>query len=291
MMDGPNVKDLTKPPRWIDSHHHLWRYSEGDYPWMTESMRVIRRDFSIDDLASSAKGWDLLGTVAVQARQTVKETDWLLDIAESSQLIRGVVGWIPLIAPDVEQWLDKWKKRKKLKGIRHVLHDEEDGDYMLRPDFNSGIRLLRKYQLIYDLLIFERHLPQTIEFVDHHPDQMFVLDHIAKPRIRDGAFEPWKSNILRLSKRQNVYCKLSGMVTEAEWSTWSEEQLKPYFEHVLAAFGPSRMMFGSDWPVLTVAASYARWMETVDQWLEKLSDTEASAIRHDNAVRVYQLAS
>lgn len=288
-MAEPNQKVSERGRSWIDSHHHLWRYAESEYPWMNEQMMMLRRDFSIDDLIGSVHGQELVGTVAVQARQSVKETEWLLDLAANSQMIKGVIGWAPLTDENVEHWLDRWKEVEKLKGIRHVLHDEADEHYMLRSDFNAGIGLLKRHQLLYDLLIFERHLPQTIQFVDRHPNQIFVLDHIAKPQIRDGTLEPWKSNIRDLAKRRNVYCKLSGMVTEATWSTWSSEQLRPYFEHVLEAFGPSRLMFGSDWPVVTVAASYGRWIETVEEWLGGLSTSEASAIRRDTAVRVYKL--
>lgn len=256
---------------------------------MTETMQVLRRTFSVGDLIAAAKDCELVGTVAVQARQRVEETEWLLALAANSLLIKGVIGWVPLVDANVTHWLDKWRGMKKLKGVRHVLHDEEDEFYMLRADFNAGIRSLRHYQLTYDLLIFERHLPQTIQFVDRHPDQTFVLDHIAKPRIREGALEPWKSNLLHLAEHPNVYCKLSGMITEADWSKWSPGQLEPYFDHVLSAFGPSRLMFGSDWPVLTVASSYTRWLQTVEKWLSKLSDSEASAIRYGNAIRVYQL--
>lgn len=287
-MDEPKPEAESSRHRWIDSHHHLWRYAQSEYPWMTEQMQKLKRDFSIDDLIASADRWALAGTVAVQARQSVEETEWLLELAANSSMIKGVVGWAPLVDADLGRWLDRWQG-KKLKGVRHVLHDEVDENYILRPDFNAGIRHLRQYQLAYDLLIFERHLPQTIRFVDQHPDQAFALDHIAKPRIGEGVLEPWASNILRLAERPNVYCKLSGMVTEADWSTWSPDQLRPCFEHVLAAFGPSRLMFGSDWPVLTLAASYTRWLETVEAWLRGLSESEASTIRYGNAVRFYQL--
>jgi L-fuconolactonase len=288
-MDEPNPGGTKLRDQWVDSHHHLWHYSKSEYPWMTERMQALRRDFNIDDLAAASEGFGLVGTVAVQARQSVEETEWLLELATISPLVKGVVGWAPLLDANLRHWLDRWQGRKELKGIRHLLHDEQDEHYMLRADFNAGIRLLRQYQLTYDLLIFERHLPQTIRFVDQHPDQTFVLDHIGKPRIREGGLEPWKTNILHLAERPNVCCKLSGMVTEADWSMWSLDQLRPYFEHVLAAFGPSRLMFGSDWPVLTLAADYAKWLKTVEAWLSTLSEPEAGAIRYGNAIRVYQL--
>lgn len=256
---------------------------------MSEGTMELKRDFSTEDLIESIGGAELIGTVAVQARQSVQETQWLLDQAAQSQVIKGVVGWAPLVDANLSQWLERWHGVKELKGLRHVLPDEEDDHYMLRNDFNDGIRLLRHKQLIYDLLIFERHLPQTIQFVDKHPNQTFVLDHIAKPRIREHVREPWMSNIRLLAERQNVYCKLSGMVTEAAWSTWSREHLRPYVEHVLEIFGPSRLMFGSDWPVVTLASSYGRWMNTVEEWLGQLTESEARAIRYDTASQVYGL--
>jgi L-fuconolactonase len=256
---------------------------------MSAQMQVLQRDFSIHDLAIEANAVGVVGTVAVQARQSVEETEWLLSLAKNLPLVKGVVGWAPLIDANVTAWLDQWRNNSLLKGVRHVLHDEADDEYMLRPDFNAGIRALDSYGLCYDLLIFERHLPQTISFVDRHPNQIFILDHIAKPRIGEGIFEPWKTNIALLAERPHVYCKLSGMATEAAWNNWSSEQLKPYFDHVLEVFEPSRIMFGSDWPVLNLAGSYVAWVQIVDQWLSELSETEANAIRRDTAIRVYRL--
>jgi L-fuconolactonase len=274
---------------WIDAHHHLWSYKPEEYSWMSDRMDTLRRDFSIDDLQALAQEWNVTGTVAVQARQTLTETDWLVGIAERSALLTGVVGWVPLTEPDVEEHLSKLCERSKLKGVRHVLHDEPDPNYMLRADFNAGVRLLERYGLRYDLLIFAEHLPQTIEFVDKHPNQVFVVDHIAKPRIASGDIETWGNDLHALSERQNVFCKVSGMVTEAEWIAWTESQLQPYFDTVLSAFGTSRMMFGSDWPVLTLGSSYGRWIDTVAHMLARLSDEEAMDVMHRTAIQVYGL--
>jgi L-fuconolactonase len=275
---------------WIDAHHHLWDYQADEYPWMSQQMDRLRRDFSIDDLQALARECNVAGTVAVQARQMLAETDWLLSIAERSDLISGVVGWVPLTDHDVERHLNAFCKRSKLKGVRHVLHDEPDPNYMLRADFNTGIRLLERYGLRYDLLIFAEHLPQTIQFVDKHPNQLFIVDHIAKPPIASGDIERWGRELHALSERPNVFCKVSGMVTEADWSSWTETQLKPYFDTVLSAFGPSRMMFGSDWPVLTLGSTYGRWIDTVTQMLTSLSDEEAKDVMHRTAARVYGLS-
>ena len=274
---------------WIDAHHHLWRYNAEEYPWMSERMDVLRRDFEAEELQMLADAHSVVGTVVVQARQTLAETDWLLDIAERTRLIGGVVGWVPLASPVLERDLDRLHARQMLKGVRHVLHDEADPNYMLREDFNAGIRLLERYGLRYDLLVFAEHLPQTVEFVDRHPNQVFVLDHIGKPRIADGEIATWSKHIRALSERQNVSCKISGMATEANWRDWSEDQFAPYIETILSAFGSSRLMFGSDWPVLTLASSYSRWIGAVGRMIERLSDAEAEDIMSRTAQRVYGL--
>lgn len=273
----------------IDAHHHLWKYSPEQYPWIAADMDVLRRDFQVDDLSLVLRESGVDGAVAVQARQTLEETEWLLGLAELHAFMRGVVGWLPLVADDVGAHLEKWSRNPNLHAIRHVLHDEPDDFYMLREDFNRGVARLRDFNLIYDILIFERHLPQTVAFVDRHPQQVFVLDHIAKPRIKDGLLSPWRENILELARRENVYCKLSGMVTEASWADWKDENLRPYFEIVLEAFGPARLMFGSDWPVALLASSYKRWVETVQHAIAGLSTNEQAQILGGTAVEAYRL--
>ena len=275
----------------IDAHHHLWRYNDRDYVWMSGEMAALRRDFVMPDLERVTRESGVDGTIAVQARQTLEETLWLLELAAHHPLLLGVVGWIALAAPDVAGYLDRLAGNAKLKGVRHVLHDEPDDLYMLREDFNRGVSLLQVRGLVYDILIFERHLPQTLTFVDRHPQQIFVVDHIAKPRIREGMIASWKKNLTELAKRENVYCKISGMATEAEWKSWSPEQLRPYFDVVLAAFGPERLMFGSDWPVLTLAGSYRRWVETFRGFIAELSGDEQSEICSGTATRAYRLTS
>jgi len=274
---------------YIDAHHHLWKYSVEQYPWMLAGMEGIRRDFLVPELRVATHQAGITGTVVVQARQTLEETHWLLDIAGKSDLIRGVVGWAPLINHNIKAHLETFSSHPKLKGIRHVLHDEPDDFYMLRDDFNRGISALKDFGLQYDILIFERHLPQTIRFVDHHPDQLFIVDHIAKPKIRERVLAPWADRIAELAKRENVYCKLSGMVTEADWRNWTENDLRPYFEAVLAAFGPKRLMLGSDWPVILVACEYNRWVATVHSWIKELSTDEQAAICGGTAKIAYSL--
>jgi L-fuconolactonase len=277
------------PDGYIDAHHHLWKYSEAKYPWMLDGMESIRRDFLIPELQAAIRNAGINGTVAVQARQTVEETEWLLDLAGGNDLIRGVVGWVPLADANVVTHLETLSAEAKLRGVRHVLHDEADDFYMLRDDFNRGVSLLRDFGLQYDILIFERHLSQTIQFVDRHPNQRFVLDHIAKPRIRDHAQSSWESLVAELARRENVWCKLSGMVTEADWTNWTESDLRPYFDTVLAAFGAERLMFGSDWPVILVACGYKRWADLVLSWISQLSATEQLSIMGGTARRAYSL--
>jgi len=273
----------------IDAHHHLWKYSAAEYPWISENMGPLRRDFLIQDLVDVLEESDIEGVITVQARQTLAETRWLLDLARSHDFIRGVVGWVALADPKVERDLEQLSTHAQLKSVRHLLHDEPDDFYILREDFNRGIKLLQGFGLRYDLLIFERHIPQTIQFVDRHPNQIFILNHIAKPRIRQGVISPWKENLTELGRRENVFCKLSGLVTEASWQSWTEADLDPYLQVVLTAFGAKRVMFGSDWPVLLLGSSYKRWVDTVRRGISHLSEYEQERIVGKTAVEVYRL--
>lgn len=273
----------------IDAHHHLWQYSHDQYPWMSQDMGTLRKDYLVDDLREVLQHSAMDGAVAVQARQTLAETEWLLDLADQNPFMQGVVGWVPLVDDNVRDHVEEFADRKKLVGVRHVLHDEADDFYMLRKDFNRGIGLLREFDLTYDILVQERHLPQTIKFVDRHPRQKFVLDHIAKPRIKDGLLSPWRENMFELAKRGNVYCKLSGMVTEADWKTWTEADLQPYCDVAVEAFGPERLMFGSDWPVVSVACAYQRWVDVVQRLVSSLSMNEQESIFGRSAKEAYHL--
>ena len=273
----------------IDAHHHLWRYSKEAYGWIGPGMEAIARDFLAPDLESELRNGGISGSIVVQAQQSVAETEWLLGVAEQSQIFRGVVGWAPIADGELGATLEKWRDQKKLKALRHVIQGEPDDEFILREDFNVGIKQLAGTGLVYEILIYEKHLPASIHFVDRHPNQVFVLDHVAKPRIKEAVIEPWRKNILDLAKRANVYCKLSGMVTEADWTKWSLADLRPYFETVLEAFGPSRLMFGSDWPVCLLATSYQKWIETVEDFIGKSSATERSQIFGGVAAQVYSL--
>lgn len=252
-------------------------------------MSVIKRDFLPNDLEIEMAAAGVSGAVSVQASQTLEETRWLLKLAKENAFIKGVVGWAPLIEANVMERLAELKSNPKLVGIRHVLQDEPDDFYMLREDFNRGIRALKALGLPYDILIFERHLPQTIEFVDRHEEQVFVLDHLAKPRVKQRDLSPWKENIRELAKRPNVYCKLSGLATEADYQSWTPEQLKPYIETVLSAFGPRRTMFGSDWPVCLLAVRYKQWLDIVADAISSISASEQDWVWAGTATEAYRL--
>lgn len=273
----------------IDAHHHLWRYTPEEYGWIDEEMKVLRLDFLPRDLYAEIAAAGIDGTVAVQARQTLEETRWLLDLAEQSEAIRGVVGWAPIAGEDFPACMEEFDGRAKLKGLRHVIQGEKDEHYILREDFNSGIRTMLGSGLVYDILIYERHLPQTIDFVDEHPKQVFVLDHIAKPLIAGGVMEPWATRMRELAKRENVWCKVSGMVTEADWKNWSPETLKPYLDVVVEAFGPARLMAGSDWPVCLLASGYAQWWDVLRAYFLAFSDAERAKVFGATAIEVYGL--
>lgn len=273
----------------IDSHHHYWQYNPVEYDWIDDSMKIIRTDFLPEKLEQTIREAGIDGVISVHARQSVEETDLLIEMAHQNKFMKGVVGWLPLIQNDIETYLEKYSGEKILKGLRHVVQGEADPEFILRNDFNRGISLLKKYSLVYDILIVERQLPNTIRFVDQHPDQIFVLDHIAKPIIRKNELSPWKENIQELAKRENVSCKISGMVTEADFTNWTPEQLQPYFNVVLEAFGPDRLLFGSDWPVCLVATSYKNWADLVRETISTFSETEQAKIMGENALMIYDL--
>jgi L-fuconolactonase len=273
----------------IDAHHHLWRYSADEYGWIDETMIALQRDFLPSDLTTEMRAAGVDSAIAVQARQTLEETRWLLEMAEQSDAISGVVGWAPIASERFAASLEEFSDRSMLKGLRHVVQAEPDDYYLLREDFNRGISGLHETGLVYEVLIYERHLPQAIEFVDRHPNQVFVLDHIAKPRIRDGILEPWATRMRELAKRENVSCKVSGVVTEADWKGWTLEGIRPYLDVVAGAFGSQRMMAGSDWPVCLVASGYARWFRVLEDYFAGFSMQEREAVFGGNAARVYGL--
>lgn len=273
----------------IDAHHHFWRYTPAEYGWIDDAMASIRRDFLPADLAPTIAAAGIDAVISVQARQTVAETEFLLEQARAHPWIAGVVGWVPLIDPAVGDELTRLAADTRLKGVRHILQGEPDA-YMDRRDFNAGLAQLRAFNLAYDILIHHPQLPAAIRLVDRHPDQVFVVDHIAKPPIRAGGLQPWAHDLAELARRPNVFCKISGVVTEADYKSWTYDQIRPYLEVALAAFTPARLMFGSDWPVCCVATTYSDWVRTVERFAATLSVAEQEALFHSTAARAYDLA-
>jgi L-fuconolactonase len=272
----------------VDAHHHLWRYNAAEYGWLDESMRALRRDFLPADLEREMRAAGVDAAVAVQARQTMEETRWLLELAKNSQVIRGVVGWAAIAAKDFPAVLEELAAEPLLKGLRHVVQAEAAG-FLDGEEFNRGIRAMRQTGWVYEVLVFAPQLEEVTRFVDRHPEQVFVLDHLGKPDIAHDGYAVWARDFRELARRENVFCKVSGMVTEADWERWSEQDLERYFDVAVEAFGAARLMVGSDWPVLTVACGYKQWWETVDRWTRRLTAAERAEIVGDVASRVYKL--
>ena len=273
----------------IDAHQHFWLYNSAEYGWIDESMAAIRRDFLPEDLAGELSANEFNGSVAVQARQTLEETRWLLELAAASPRILGVIGWVGLRSPAVHSQLKPFARNPKLVGVRHIVQAETDDRFLLRPDFLCGISLLEEFDLAYDILIYTRHLPVAAEFVEKFPRQRFVLDHMAKPPIRAGEIDVWEKGIRQLAAFPNVLCKVSGLVTEADWHHWTPEQIRPYLDVVFDAFGSERLMIGSDWPVCLVAGQYGRVMDVVKDYVRSNCPGALEAILGGNAQRFWQL--
>ncbi len=273
----------------IDTHQHFWRYNTSEYGWMGPGMDTLKRDFLPPELKVLLRPAGFNGSIAVQARQVPEETRWLLELADQYPFIKGVVGWVDLRSPGLRDQLEKFATHPRLCGVRHVVHDEPEDLFMLRKDFRNGIASLAEFDLAYDLLLYPRHLPVACELVGMFPDQRFVLDHIAKPPIRGGLIEPWASDIRRLAAFPNVFCKVSGMVTEADWIAWRPAQLEPYLDVVFESFGSERLMIGSDWPVCTVAGPYERVMAVVVDYIRRYTLRDQEMILSETAVRAYRL--
>jgi L-fuconolactonase len=274
----------------IDSHHHLWNYTAAEYDWIPPGS-PLAQDQLLDQLNAAASAAGVDGTVVVQARQTLAESDWLISLADQSEIIAGVVGWVSLINTAVENDLSRLAAHPKFKGVRHVLQGEPDS-YFLRDDFHRGLALLPDLDLRYDLLLFQRQLPVALQLVDRQPDLGIIVDHLAKPEIRNGKIDPaWKAGTTELAKRDNLLgVKISGMVTEVLDPEIDEPTLRAYFEETLALFGPDRLLFGTDWPVCLLRIdSYQAWADMVRGFVSELSPDESDAILHDNAVRIYGL--
>lgn len=273
----------------IDAHQHFWVYNQEEYKWIDASMDKLQRNFLPPHLNKEFKKNGIDFCVSVQARQTLQETKWLLELAQNNSFIKGIVGWVDLKSSSVEQDLEKFAAYKKFKGVRHLLQDEDDDRYMLQPDFKKGLSQLKKFDLTYDILIYPRHIKYVCALVSEFPRQKFIVDHLAKPLIKEGKIELWKKDIRKLAKADNVFCKLSGMVTEANWNSWKQDDFIPYMEIILEAFCPNRLLFGSDWPVCTVAAKYEQVLGIVTNFINSLSQAEQAHIMGQNAIDFYNL--
>jgi L-fuconolactonase len=275
----------------IDAHQHFWKYTAAEYGWINDGMAALQRDFLPRDLQPLLDENGFGGSIAVQARHSLKETHWLLELAEQNTFIQGVVGWVDLCSPHLGGQLEALVARRKMVGVRHVVQDEPDDRFMFRPDFQRGVGQLAEFGLAYDLLLHPRHLPFATQLVRQFPAQTFVLDHLAKPAIADGIIEPWRRDIRELAKCPNVSCKLSGMVTEARWREWKRDDFRPYLDTAFEAFGASRLMIGSDWPVCTLSAEYAQTFGVVIDFLDQLTEEQREGILGGNCARIYGIES
>lgn len=274
----------------IDSHQHFWIYDKQRDAWINEDMQpVIGKDFLPNDISSLLKQSKIDGSVAVQASESEEETKFLVELSKVYALIKGVVGWIDLHDENLDNRLDYWSKEPVVKGFRHVIEGEPAGDYLMQETFQRGLKKLSEKGYTYDLLIRPRHFQSTLESVAKQPNLTFILDHMAKPNIADNQYDDWAIFIKELAKFPNVYCKLSGIVTEAKWNNWQVEDLKPYVDFTLESFGAERVLYGSDWPVCTLSSSYEQWVNAVELLIGELSESEQKMIWGGNAIRVYNL--
>ena len=272
----------------IDSHQHFWHYNAVKHDWIDDEMADIRKDFLPADLQPVLQQNTIDGCVAVQADQTEDETNFLLQLANENSFIKGIVGWVNLRADDIEQQLEHYGQFNAIKGFRHVLQGEEP-EFMLQPNFARGIAALQKNGFTYDILIFPKHLKAAIELVQQFPNQPFVIDHIAKPYIKAGLIDEWQQDMATIARYENVHCKISGMVTEADYHNWKPQDFTPYLDAVVAAFGTSKIMYGSDWPVCLVAGSYEKMLDIVEQYFSAFSAEEQAMFFGGNATKFYRL--
>lgn len=274
----------------LDAHQHFWRYSAAEYPWIPVGS-ALQNDWMPKDLAALQRPLGFDGSIAVQARQTVEESRWLLELADAAPTVRGVVGWVDLRSDGVDEILGELAAHPRFVGVRHVVQDEPDDCFLIGQEFVRGLRKLAAHGLTYDLLIYPHQLPAAIELVRMLPDQPFVLDHLAKPRIKAGEFSPWERHIRKLAESPNVWCKVSGLVTEADWLTWERTDFHPYFQVAMEAFGPKRLMYGSDWPVCQLAGNYQSVHDLVADAWPWLSTDELAAVWGGNCAAFYGITA
>lgn len=273
----------------IDTHQHFWNYNSEKHAWIDEDMKRIQSDFLPKDLQPVLAINNIDGCIAVQADQTEAESKFLLQLSENNSFIKGITGWVDFRAQNIEERLDYYSNYKKMKGFRHVIQGESDPNFILRKDFVKGISKLKKHDFIYEILVLPHQLGAVLEFVRKFPNQKFVINHMAKPYIKDSFIEGWKTMMFEIAKSDNVYCKLSGIITEADYNNWNYEQLEPYIDVILNSFGIQRLMFGSDWPVCLVAGEYRHVIEVAEKAVSQFSNTEQDAFWGKNAIKFYNL--
>lgn len=273
----------------IDAHQHFWLYSEDTHSWISEEMSVLRRTFLPNDISYTLKKNKIDGAVLVQASQSIQENIFLKEMSEAYAMVKGIVGWVDFSADDIEEQLAKYAEDPIIKGFRHIIEDEEDPVFLLKDSFLKGMELLKKHSFSYDLLIRPRHFNATLSCVRQNPDLAFVLDHMAKPNIKDKEYDNWAQFISDLSSFENVYCKVSGLVTEAEWRGWKEEDFRRYIDFAIQCFGKDRIMFGSDWPVALLSAQYEEWLSICENLTQDFSEEEKDNFWGGNATRFYKL--
>ncbi len=273
----------------IDSHQHFWQVGRFDYPWMTSDLGVLYRDYLPNDLAPVIQKNGVNKTVLVQASNSVAESRWLMELANANSFLAGVVGWVDLMSPDINAQLDELCADPKFKGVRHLVESEPDDDWLVRPAVLAGLKQLSARGLSYDLLVHTRHLKHIPRVAESCPDLLLVIDHLAKPPIARNEIREWSQAFKPLAHYSNIYCKLSGLVTEANWNSWQPEDMRPFVETALEAFGANRMMFGSDYPVCLLAASYDRVLDSFQEILKNLSDADRDKIFSQNAEKFYRL--
>jgi len=273
----------------IDSHQHFWNYDPARHTWMSAEMTTLKTNLLPPDLLPHLQACSLDGCVAVQAEQSETENTFLLQMTENHDFVKGVVGWVDLRAENIEERLEYYQQFPKIKGFRHVLQDEAQRDFMLRPDFMNGISKLKKYNYTYDILIFTDQLAHSLEFIKAFPEQPFVIDHIAKPNIKQQIIGEWETYIKKIAAHKNVYCKISGLVTQADWLNWKKKDFKTYLDIVVKSYGIDRIMYGSDWPVCQLAATYEAQFEIVTDYFSSFTKTEQNKFFGENAIQFYQL--
>lgn len=272
----------------IDAHQHFWEIQRGDYGWLTPDLKPLYKDFTADELATLLNANSIDGTVLVQAAPTVAETRYMLSIADRNDFIKGVVGWVDFETDDTLEILSELADEPKLVGIRPMIQDIADNDWMLKEQFAPVYQQLISKNIVFDALTLPKHLANLKQLIERHPDLKVVIDHASKPEIEAGQFDEWATQMADIASMSNADVKLSGMVTEAG-SDWSVKQLKPYVDHLLEHFGPQRMIWGSDWPVCTLASTYDQWCDATSQLIDELSDSDKADILGLNAIRAYSL--